>query len=187
VGSCPQRRSDVGKSARARRSSAQSARAPPLADRRNERPDHREVKGRESYRPSRDRRTAIPEWFDRLSPSWRVSSVTLPWQRGQTGTWYRRGPRRQHWTVPDGVTADKAPWMYSPDTGVRSIDRRATVLNTSHTGKPIIHTVDDALAVFMTSDLTQYCLRADRERSWRALIFPKGRRCPHEFRVVWLA
>ncbi len=113
------------------------------------------VKGREPYRPFAP---IVPldradEWFEGAQPS-PYMSFTLPWRKGQC----ERVPAVVH---EDGtgrlqtVTSASDPWVHEL---VESFGQRTgvpIVLNTSFNvmGKPIIHSVEDAMAVFMTSGL----------------------------------
>jgi len=121
-----------------------------MKDRLNQR-----VKGREPYRPfapvvPADR---VGDWFERAQPS-PYMSFTLPWKSGVRD----RVPAVVH---ADGTgrlqTVDAAtnPWMsgllaaFEAQTGV------PIVLNTSFNvmGKPIVHSVQDAMAVLATTGL----------------------------------
>lgn len=125
-------------------------RSPEMKDRLNQR-----VKGREPYRPfapivPMDR---VDEWFDRAQPA-PYMSFTLPWKAAQQ----RRVPAVVH---ADGtgrlqtVDPQADPWMsellgaFERETGV------PIILNTSFNvmGKPIVHSVQDAMAVLATTGL----------------------------------
>jgi carbamoyltransferase len=113
------------------------------------------VKGRETYRPFAPviAATQTHDWFDRAQPS-PYMGFTLPWQAEKRD----RVPAVVH---HDGTgrlqTVDKEsnPWMaellsaFERETGV------PIVLNTSFNvmGKPIVHTVQDAMAVLATTGL----------------------------------
>lgn len=116
---------------------------------------NRQVKGREPYRPFAPvvLADAVGDWFARPQPS-PYMSFTLPWH----GRHRDRVPAVVH---EDGtgrlqtVAADTAPWMTDL---VQAFGRRtgtAVVLNTSFNimGKPIVHSVEDALAMLVTSGL----------------------------------
>ena len=113
------------------------------------------VKGREPYRPFAP---VVPEaradaWFERVAPS-PYMSMTLPWRRQMA----ERVPAVVH---EDGtgrlqtVTPEKVPWLsdlvdaFERKTGV------PVVLNTSFNimGKPILHSVEDAMGLLMTTEL----------------------------------
>lgn len=121
-----------------------------MKDRLNQR-----VKGREPYRPfapvvPADR---VCDWFDRPQPS-PYMSFTLPWKAAARD----RVPAVVH---ADGtgrlqtVDAEADPWM----SGLLDAMERRTgvpiVLNTSFNvmGKPIVHSVQDAMAVLATTGL----------------------------------
>jgi carbamoyltransferase len=116
---------------------------------------NRQVKGREAYRPFAPVVPAdkVDNWFERsqLSP---YMSFTLPWRQQQR----QRVPAVVH---EDGtgrlqtVTLADNPWMHDV---VESFGRRTgipIVLNTSFNvmGRPIVHSVEDTMAVLMTSGL----------------------------------
>ncbi|MBL3554171.1 carbamoyltransferase family protein [Rhodovulum sulfidophilum] len=113
------------------------------------------VKGREPYRPFAPvlAEADLAEWFERPQPS-PYMSMTLPWRHGVRD----RVPAVVH---DDGtgrlqtVGPDSAPWMadlvaaFGRETGV------PVVLNTSFNimGKPILHSVEDALGMLATTGL----------------------------------
>ncbi|WP_370209110.1 carbamoyltransferase family protein [Pararhodobacter marinus] len=113
------------------------------------------VKGREPYRPFAPVICAedLPDWFDAPQPA-PYMSLTLRWRPERCA----EVPAVVH---EDGtgrlqsVTAGDMPWMhrlvrrFGEHTGV------PVILNTSFNvmGKPIVHSVEDALAVFMTTGL----------------------------------
>jgi carbamoyltransferase len=113
------------------------------------------VKGRETYRPFAPviAATRTHDWFDRAQPS-PYMGFTLPWQTEKRD----RVPAVVH---HDGtgrlqtVDEESNPWMaellsaFERETGV------PIVLNTSFNvmGKPIVHTVQDAMAVLATTGL----------------------------------
>ena len=143
-------RAEFGPRALGHRSIIADPRSPGMKDRINER-----VKGREAYRPFAP---VVPvdkaeEWFERSQPS-PYMSFALPWRAQQRG----RVPAVVH---EDGTgrlqTVDPvtAPWMSELVTRFGQRTDVPVILNTSFNvmGKPIIHTVEDALGVLMTSGL----------------------------------
>jgi len=121
-----------------------------MKDRLNQR-----VKGREPYRPfapivPADR---VGEWFDRPQPS-PYMSFTLPWKAGVRD----RVPAVVH---ADGtgrlqtVEAETSPWMSGLLAAMEARTGVPIVLNTSFNvmGKPIVHSVQDAIAVLATTGL----------------------------------
>jgi len=121
-----------------------------MKDRLNQR-----VKGREPYRPfapivPADR---VGDWFDRGQPS-PYMSFTLPWKTAVRD----RVPAVVH---ADGTgrlqTVDAAsdPWMADLLTAMEAQTGVPIVLNTSFNvmGKPIVHSVQDAMAVLATTGL----------------------------------
>ena len=121
-----------------------------MADRLNIR-----VKGREPYRPFAP---VVPldrmgDWFEHAQPS-PYMSFTLPWKASAR-------PRVPAVVHQDGtgrlqtVDASSDPWMSDL---LQAFERKSgvpIVLNTSFNvmGKPIVHTVEDAMAVLMTTGL----------------------------------
>lgn len=116
---------------------------------------NREVKGRESYRPFAP---VIPvervgEWFGRAQPS-PYMGFTLPWQdhaRERVPSVVHRDGTGRAQTVD--VVGN--PWMSDL---LAAFERRTgvpIVLNTSFNvmGKPIVHSVEDAMAVLATTGL----------------------------------
>lgn len=143
-------RAEFGPRALGNRSILADPRAPDMKDRIN-----RDVKGREPYRPFAPviAEADVAAWFERPQPS-PYMSVTLPW----------RDERKA--LVPAVVHADgtgrlqtvsdrTAPWLCELTREVGVLTGVPIVLNTSFNimGKPIVHSVEDALAVFMTSGL----------------------------------
>lgn len=125
-------------------------RNPAMKDRIN-----RDVKGREAYRPFAPviAESDVADWFERPQSS-PYMSLTLPW----------RAERRA--LVPavvheDGtgrlqtVSLESAPWMHALTQAFGRLTGVPIVLNTSFNimGKPMVHSVEDAVAVFMTSGL----------------------------------
>ncbi|WP_299629149.1 carbamoyltransferase C-terminal domain-containing protein [uncultured Tateyamaria sp.] len=116
---------------------------------------NRDVKGREAYRPFAPviRMDDISQWFERPQAS-PYMSMTLPWRadkRAQVpATVHEDGTGRLQ-----TVTPKSAPWMHDVVSAVGERTGVPVVLNTSFNvmGKPIVHTVEDALAVFATSGL----------------------------------
>lgn len=141
---------EFGPRALGHRSILADPRRPDMKDRLNSR-----IKGREPYRPfapivPADR---VGEWFARAQPS-PYMSFTLPWRP----TVRDRVPAVVH---ADGTgrlqTADAAtnPWL---STLLTAFEREAglpILLNTSFNvmGKPIVHSVPDAMAVLATTGL----------------------------------
>ncbi|RZJ45954.1 MAG: carbamoyl transferase [Brevundimonas sp.] len=121
-----------------------------MKDRLNQR-----VKGREPYRPFAPIVPAhrVGEWFDRPQPS-PYMSFTLPWKSGVRD----RVPAVVH---ADGTgrlqTVDAAadPWMSGLLDAMEAQTGVPIVLNTSFNvmGKPIVHSVQDAMAVLATTGL----------------------------------
>ena len=141
---------EFGPRALGQRSILADPRAADMKDRIN-----REVKGREAYRPFAP---VIPtdkaaDWFEGAQAS-PYMSFTLPWRP----TVRDRVPAVVH---EDGTgrlqTVDAAsnPWMAELLTSFEQKGGLPVILNTSFNimGKPIIHTVEDALAVLMTTGL----------------------------------
>lgn len=116
---------------------------------------NRLVKGREPYRPFAPVVLAeeVGDWFDRPQPS-PYMSFTLPWQSRHRD----RVPAVVH---EDGTgrlqTVDRAtaPWMTDLVQAFGRKTGTGVVLNTSFNimGKPIVHSVEDALAMLVTSGL----------------------------------
>jgi len=113
------------------------------------------IKGREPYRPFAP---VVPEaevgnWFERPQPS-PYMSMTLPWRE----TVRDLVPAVVH---ADGtgrlqsVAREQAPWMADLLEAFRRQTGVPVVLNTSLNvmGKPIVHSVEDALAVLATTGL----------------------------------
>ncbi len=125
-------------------------RDPAMKDRIN-----RAVKGREPYRPFAPviAEADVDAWFERVQSS-PYMSFTLPWR-----------PQRRS-LVPavvheDGtgrlqtVSPGSAPWMHALTQEFGKLTGVPIVLNTSFNimGKPIVHSVEDAVSVFMTTGL----------------------------------
>lgn len=143
-------RAEFGPRALGNRSILADPRGDDMKDRIN-----RGVKGREPYRPFAPviAEDAVSEWFERSQPS-PYMSVTLPWR----ATVKARVPAVVH---EDGtgrlqtVSQTSAPWLNELTQTFGSITGVPIILNTSFNvmGKPIVHSVEDALAVFATSGL----------------------------------
>ena len=114
-----------------------------------------EIKGREPYRPLAP---VVPEaevgdWFERPQPS-PYMSITLPWR----STVRDRVPSVVH---ADGtgrlqtVSPGNQPWMSGLLEALRRTSGVPVALNTSLNvmGKPIAHSVEDALAILTTTGL----------------------------------
>lgn len=116
---------------------------------------NRRVKGREPYRPFAPIIPAhrVAEWFDRPQPS-PYMSFTLPWKAEVRD----RVPAVVH---ADGtgrlqtVDAVSDPWMSGLLDAMEAQTGVPIVLNTSFNvmGKPIVHSVQDAMAVLATTGL----------------------------------
>lgn len=116
---------------------------------------NRDVKGRESYRPFAPviAEETVSEWFERPQSS-PYMSFTLPWREDRKD----QVPAVVH---EDGtgrlqtVSPKNAPWMHGLTLALGALTGVPIVLNTSFNimGKPIVHSVEDALALFMTSGL----------------------------------
>lgn len=143
-------RAEFGPRALGNRSILADPRGPDMKDRIN-----RDVKGRESYRPFAPviAEETVSEWFERPQPS-PYMSFTLPWREDRKDL----VPAVVH---EDGtgrlqtVSSKNAPWMYDLTRAFGALTGVPIVLNTSFNimGKPIVHSVEDALALFMTSGL----------------------------------
>ena len=116
---------------------------------------NRLVKGREPYRPFAPVvcEEDVADWFDNPQPA-PYMSVTLSWREDRRtlvpAVVHADGTGRLQTVSPDN-----APWMHGV---VRRFGERTgvpIVLNTSFNimGKPIVHSPEDALAVFMTSGI----------------------------------
>ena len=143
-------RAEFGPRALGHRSILADPRASGMKDRIN-----REVKGREPYRPFAPvvAQEQVGDWFERPQPS-PYMSITLPWRADKIDL----VPAVVH---ADGtgrlqtVCAQNAPWMHRLTQALGALTGVPIVLNTSFNimGKPIVHSVEDALAVFMSSGL----------------------------------
>ena len=116
---------------------------------------NRRVKGREAYRPFAP---VIPlnrvmEWFEHgvASP---YMSFALPWRAARRtdvpAVVHEDGTGRLQTVCPDS-----APWMQEVVTEFEKLTQVPVVLNTSFNimGKPIVDTVEDAVAMLLTSGL----------------------------------
>jgi len=143
-------RAEFGPRALGNRSILADPRAPDMKERIN-----RDVKGREAYRPFAPviAEDAVADWFERPQRS-PYMSFTLPWRQQRKS----RVPAVVH---ADGtgrlqtVSPTQSPWMAELTREFGALTGVPIVLNTSFNvmGKPIIHSIEDALAVFMTSGL----------------------------------
>lgn len=141
---------EFGPRALGNRSILADPRAPEMKERINAR-----IKGREAYRPFAPviPETRLSEWFTGAMAS-PYMSMTLPWRAAQQA----KVPAVVH---ADGtgraqsVSLEISPWMHALVTGFGNKTGVPVVLNTSFNimGKPIVHSVEDALAVLMTSGL----------------------------------
>lgn len=124
--------------------------SPGMKDTINER-----VKGREAYRPFAPvvPESRVSDFFEHGQPS-PYMSFTLPWKSSVTS----QVPAVVH---QDGtgrlqtVSKEMNPWMDKLLTGFEKLTGVPVVLNTSFNvmGKPIVHSVEDALAVLVTTGL----------------------------------
>lgn len=113
------------------------------------------VKGREAYRPFAPvvSESDLGKWFSRSMPS-PYMSMTLPWYDSAKEI----VPAVVH---ADGtgrvqtVTPETYPWMHELVTEFGQKTDVPVILNTSFNvmGKPIVHSVEDAVAVLVTSGL----------------------------------
>lgn len=143
-------RAEFGPRALGNRSILADPRAPDMKDRIN-----RAVKGREPYRPFAPviAEEDVDAWFERSQPS-PYMSFTLPWREARKA----QVPAVVH---ADGsgrlqtVAPHSAPWMHALTQAFGALTGVPIVLNTSFNimGKPIVHSVEDAVALFMTSGL----------------------------------
>lgn len=143
-------RAEFGPRALGNRSILADPRLPGMKDRIN-----REVKGREPYRPFAPvvAEETVMHWFERPQPS-PYMSITLPWRDKVKA----KVPAVVH---ADGtgrlqtVASQTAPWMHGLLQHLGARTGVPVLLNTSFNimGKPIVHSVEDALAVFLTSGL----------------------------------
>lgn len=143
-------RAEFGPRALGNRSILADPRSQDMKDRIN-----RDVKGREPYRPFAPVicEDQVPEWFERPQPS-PYMSVTLPWRESVRAlvpaVVHHDGTGRLQ-----SVSQTSSPWMHDLTQALGSLTGVPIVLNTSFNvmGKPIIHSVEDALAVFATTGL----------------------------------
>lgn len=116
---------------------------------------NRRVKGREAYRPFAP---VIPlnrvmEWFEHSVAS-PYMSFALPWRASRRtdvpAVVHEDGTGRLQTVCPDS-----APWMQDVVTEFEKLTQVPVVLNTSFNimGKPIVDTVEDAVAMLLTSGL----------------------------------
>lgn len=143
-------RAEFGPRALGNRSILADPRDPGMKDRLNA-----NVKGREAYRPFAPmvRTRDMPDWFAR-SQSSPYMSKTLPWRDDRRD----KVPAVVH---ADGtgraqtVSPDLYPWVTALLDEVDSLTGVPVVLNTSFNvmGKPIVDSLEDALAVLLTTGL----------------------------------
>jgi carbamoyltransferase len=141
---------EFGPRALGHRSILADPRAPDMKERLNAR-----VKGREAYRPFAPvlAEEDVDCWFERAQPS-PYMGFTLPWRNAVRA----RVPAVVH---QDGTgrlqTVDRTsnPWMCDVVEAFRRETGVPVVLNTSFNvmGKPIVHSVQDAVAVLCTTGL----------------------------------
>ena len=113
------------------------------------------VKGREAYRPFAPvvPEACLSEWFDDPQPS-PYMSFTLPWKADKK----ERVPAVVH---ADGtgrvqsVSPENAPWLHELVCAFAAHTQVPVLLNTSFNvmGKPIIHSVNDALGLLLNTGL----------------------------------
>ena len=116
---------------------------------------NRLVKGREAYRPFAP---VVPEalltqWFENPQPS-PYMSFTLRWKEDKKhlvpAVVHADGTGRAQ-----SVTPDNAPWLYDLVTAFAAQSQVPVLLNTSFNvmGKPIVHSVNDALGLLLSTGL----------------------------------
>ena len=116
---------------------------------------NRLVKGREAYRPFAPIIIAdkVDEWFENAQPA-PYMSYTLKWREDKQhlvpAVVHKDGTGRLQTVSPASN-----PWLYSLAEAFDEITGVPVILNTSLNvmGKPIVHTVNDAVAVLMTTGL----------------------------------
>lgn len=143
-------RAEFGPRALGNRSILADPRPAEMKDRINAR-----VKGREAYRPFAPviEEGEATAWFERAQPS-PYMSFALPWRTDVRD----RVPAVVH---ADGtgrvqtVSRDSQPWMTDLLAAFGRITGTPVILNTSFNvmGKPIVHSIEDAFAVLMTTGL----------------------------------
>jgi carbamoyltransferase len=143
-------RAEYGPRSLGNRSILADPRDPTMKDRIN-----KAVKGREPYRPFAPVIAIddIETWFECAQPS-PYMSLTLPWRKHVQSL----VPAVVH---EDGtgrlqtVSPNHSPWMHELTQAFGRQTGVPIILNTSFNimGKPIIHSAEDALAVFMTTGL----------------------------------
>ncbi|WP_417824044.1 carbamoyltransferase [Thalassospira lucentensis] len=141
---------EFGPRALGHRSILADPRQPDMADRINI-----QVKGREPYRPFAPVITAdrAKDWFEHAQPS-PYMSFTLPWKTSVrdrvSAVCHRDGTGRLQ-----TVDATSYPWMNDLVQAFERLTDVPVVLNTSFNimHKPMVHSVEDAMAVLMTSGL----------------------------------
>ena len=113
------------------------------------------VKGREAYRPFAPviPQEKVADWFEQVQPS-PYMSFTLPWKAD-------KAPHVPAVVHDDNtgrlqtLSPDTTPWLYQLTLAFEQLTDVPVLLNTSFNvmGKPIVHSITDALAVLMTTGL----------------------------------
>lgn len=143
-------RAEFGPRALGNRSILADPRSPGIKDVINER-----VKGREAYRPFAPvvPEARVSEFFEHHQPS-PYMSFTLPWKQNVIdrvpGVVHKDGTGRLQ-----TVNAATNPWMHELLLAFEKLSQIPVVLNTSFNvmGKPIVHSIEDAMAVLVTTGL----------------------------------
>lgn len=143
-------RAEFGPRALGNRSILADPRSPGMKDMIN-----KKVKGREGYRPFAPvvPEARVSDFFDQAQPS-PYMSFTLPWKTDMISqvpaVVHQDGTGRLQ-TVNETLN----PWMHALLTEFEKVSKIPVVLNTSFNvmGKPIVHSVEDAMAVLVTTGL----------------------------------
>ncbi len=111
------------------------------------------IKGREPYRPLAPvvPESEVGDWFERPQSS-PYMSITLPWRSSAR----ERAPAVVHADVTgrlQTISQEGLPWMNALLEGLRQRTSVPVALNTSLNvmGKPIAHSVENALAILCTT------------------------------------
>ncbi|WP_257326814.1 carbamoyltransferase family protein [Pseudoalteromonas rhizosphaerae] len=113
------------------------------------------VKGREAYRPFAPVISAekTPEWFENAQPS-PYMSFTLKWKTEKLSL-VPAVVHQDHTGRLQTLTEHTTPWLKALVDAFEELTHVPILLNTSFNvmGKPIVHTINDALAVLSTTGL----------------------------------